>query len=237
MKPWLKVLIGTLVGFGGGFATGFFFHKRLNDVEFEEIEKEEMEELERKVKEKEEAKKPRELTDNDISTNPDQMRMTLQGKVSYLKADQELKEKYSEAWNSVKRYSDEENADNMPVETIEEGFDEEFLEMIEQEEVEPGQVEPPHAITMSEFYNERKEYDKITIDWYEPDDTFLDEREEVIADIRSYVGNIDVKKIFADAEYGEDPDVRFVRNEQYGSDYEIVRHKRSWFEMMNGGEE
>lgn len=251
MKLWVKILLGTVTGFAGGFASGFFFHKKLNDVEFEEIDKEEMALLEKQV----EAQKgtvseavssslARVESVQDLPDDPDKMRLSLQGKVSYIKADHDAKDKYSKIWGTVREYSDEENANELPIQRdneeeadisdMEEGFDDEFLEMIENEQVEPGQVEPPHKIELWEFYNERSEYDKITIDWYEPD-TFVDEKEEIIADLKTYIGDIDIHKLFERVDEYDDPDIRFVRNEQYGTDYEIVRHHRSWKETT--GEE
>lgn len=250
MKLWLKVTMGVIFGFGGGFATGFFFHKKLNDVQFVEIEQEEMELLEKETEKKQKEASNVINSVQELPSDPDKMRITLQGKISYVEADREAKEKYANIWGAYKRYSDETNANELPVpldgdhdgdepsptSDVEEGFDEEFLEMIEQEQVEPGQVAPPHPITLGEFYNERSEYDKITIDWYESDNVFVDENEEIIADLKTYIGQIDIHKLFGETGADEDPDIRFVRNEQYGTDYEIIKHHRSWIETTGGSE-
>ena len=247
MSTWIKVAVGVVLGFAGGFASGYLVHRKINNVEFEEIEEAEMAEIEEGLKKKEKGRDP--VTDAieqkaDLPDDPDKMRMSLQGKVSYLHADQEAKERYAKIWGTVNGYSNKDNADQMPVEKeeytdapadLEDEFDEDFLEMIEEEEVEPGQVSPPHPIDLVAFYNERNEYDKITVDWYEPD-VFLDEKEEVIADIKSYFGNIDIRKLFADNSDSEDPDTRFIRNEKYGTDYEIIRHHRTWSETVGGSE-
>ena len=236
IKPWVMVTTGALL-FAGGFASGFFFRKKMEDVEFEEVSQEEMNMIEEKVKASEQKEEPQK-TDEDLPTDPDKLRNYLQGKVSYIQADKEAKAAYAEVWNTIKDYSDKENADEMPVESTEEGFDPEFLEMLEEEEVEPGQVTPPHPITLADFYNERSEYDKVTVDWYEPD-TWVDEKEEIIADLKSYFGDIDMQKLFATTEEDEDPDIRFVRNERYGTDYEVIRHHRTWAETTGtkGGSE
>lgn len=63
---------------------------------------------------------------------------------------------------------------------------------------------------------------------------YLDENEEIIADIQSYVG-LNAATLFAKNGPQDDPDIRFVRNEQYGSDYEIVRHHRSYRETLGEG--
>lgn len=247
MTTGIKIVLGVVSGFAGGFATGFFFHKRMNEVQFEEIDEQEMAQIEQDLMKKEGnastlSKNPE--SDQNLPTDPEELKNTLQGKVRYIDADREAKEKYSRIWNTVGQYSDAENANNLPLEkedydeppaNLEEEFDDEFLEVIEEETVEPGQVMPPHPIDLVEYYNERPEYDKITIEWYEPD-TFVDEKEQIIGDIKSYVGDIDIMKLFSETAADEDPDVRFVRNERYSSDYEIIRHHRSWKETTGGSE-
>lgn len=239
MKPWVKILIGVVSGFAGGFAAGFLCHKKLNDIQFEEIDEAEMQAIEESMnKDKKEGGADVvppffHAVENADPQDTDEMRNAMQGKVKYVKADPEAQERFQGTWETVRGYSDEENADSLPIDP-EEGLDEEFLEMIEQEEIDPGQIEPPHVISLGEFYNERPEYDKITIDWYEPDNVYLDENEEIIADIQSYVG-LNAATLFAKNGPQDDPDIRFVRNEQYGSDYEIVRHHRSYRETLGEG--
>ena len=142
MKPWIKVLIGVASGFAGGFAAGFFCHKKLNDIQFEEIDEAEMEAIEDGLKKKKEGDSEEELPflsalNNADPQDTDELRNAMQGKVSYLKADEAAKERFRATWETVRGYSDEDNADNLPVDP-EDGLDEEFLEMIEQEEVERG---------------------------------------------------------------------------------------------------
>lgn len=246
MKLVVKIAIGVLSGFAAGFGAGFLTHKKMNDVEFEEVSQEEMNILEEQAKKEhpitEELKKsespvPGVEKVSDLPEDPDKIRMTLQGKVSYLQADKEAKLQYSQIWDTVKKYSSEENADELPLET---GFDPGFMESISEEDskdadqVDEG-TKPPYPIPLEEFYNSRPDYDKITLDWYEPN-TFLDENEKVIADMSSYIGDIDIVALFGENGPDEDPDVRYIRNEGYGSDYEIVRHHRSWSETVGGSE-
>lgn len=237
MKPWIKILIGVVSGFAGGFAAGFLCHKKMNDIQFEEIDEAEMQAIEENLNKKEGGSEKEsslfQAVENADPQDTDELRNAMQGKVKYSKLDEDTKERFHGAWETVRDYSDEDNADSLPVDP-EEGLDEEFLEMIEQEEVEPGQMEPPHVISLSEFYNERPEYDKITIDWYEPDNVYLDENEEIIGDIQSYVG-LNASTLFKENGPQDDPDIRFIRNEQYGSDYEVIRHHRSYRETMGEG--
>ena len=165
MKPWIKILIGVVSGFAGGFATGFLFHKKMNDIQFEEIDEEEMARLE------EAAKSPLQTACDNASKaidklaknmgvidpqNTDEIRNAMQGKVSYVKADEEAKARFAKTWETVKEYSDEENADSLPVDP-EDGLDEEFLEMIEEEGIEFVCVEPPREL---------KKDKKVTLDFF-----------------------------------------------------------------------
>lgn len=252
MKPWIKIFIGVMCGFAGGFAAGFFSHKKMTDIQFEEISEEEMKEIEEKIQNnkkepteevKESKPETKILKDGDLPTDPDKLKLKLQGKTPYIQADAEQKTAYEKMWKITKSYSDEENANDIPVEgesvgPEEEDFDEDFLEMIEEETVEPGSsfVEPPHIIDLPAFYNDRPDFDKITINWWEEDNVWTDEKDEIIPDISSYVGEVDIVGSFKKTEPGDDPDVRFVRNDQYGTDYEIIRHHRSWKEETQGVE-
>lgn len=246
IRPWIKILIAGIIGFGAGFGSGFFAHKKLNDVQFQEISEEEMKEIEETVA-KRQGRDPQEeihrvfnpVTDipkEKLPEDPDQLRNALQGKTPYIQADKDQKTAYEKLWKATKDYSNEENANELPTMPEEEEFDEAFLKEVLEEEPDDKMsfVEPPHVIGLAEFYNERPEFDKVTIDWFEPDNVWLDEKEEIIADISSYVGMTDVVKLFSENSPDDDPDVRFIRNEQYGSDYEIIRHHRSWRETTGG---
>ena len=245
MKVWIKVLLGIMAGFGGGFAAGFLTHKKLNDIQFEEVTQEEMDqllEIPEDVRKLAEAKMKKILSEGtakekELPTDPDKLRNTLQGKTTYIQMDSDQKKKYSEIWNTVKDYSNEENANELP---FEDEMDEDFLNElendIEEEEDTELKNEKPHVITLHEFYEEHREYDKITIDWYEEDDIVLDEREEIVPDPKSYVG-MSMKELFNDMPNPDgDPDAMFVRNDKYGTDYEVVRHHSAYNQIVGGVE-
>ena len=258
MKLWIKIALGALTGFAGGFAAGFVTHKKMNDVEFEEISNEEMAVIENSMQATPQqdapAKEPengisvhgRVMTDDDLPTDPDKLRINMQGKISYIQADNEAKEKYSRIWDTVNGYSNPENANELPIPAVEEDpdanvsedeFDTEFIDQIssEDEATEGFSSSGIYEIGLVDFYDATNGFDKITIDWYEPD-VFLDEHEEVIADISTYIGDIDIEKLFAYKDSAEDDDTRFIRNEGYSTDYEITRHHRTWTETIGGSE-
>lgn len=254
MRPWIKLLIVGLAGFGGGFASGFFVHKRINDIQFQEVTEEEMNEIEKKElnarkqeipSPSEKKDKVEELKEKDLPADPDELRRTLQGKTPYIFADAEQKKSYEKMWNAVKDYSTEDNANNIPTipedeedPSEDEGDDEEVDDDIldlerEADDAERYNIPSPYQISLGDFYNDRPDFDKITIEWFEPDNTWIDEREEVIPDISTYVGT-DVKSLFQNPGFDDDPDIRFIRNERYQTDYEAIRHHKSFMEATGG---
>ena len=267
MKPILvKILIGV-AGFAGGFASGFLVHKKINNLQFEEISMEEMAAIENKVAstEKKEdipvVESPASqvdinapLQDEKLPETADDIQQTIQGKKPFIEADAESKTAYEKLWKATKSYSDEDNANQIPVwmnkavteeanEADAKGTDEDipedeieeedaFIERLEMEAEAAANsfVDPPHQIDLAEFYNGRPDYDKITIHWYEPDNVWIDETDdkEKIKDITSYTG--DIGNPFLVEGMDDDPDVRFIRNDHYGTDYEVIRHHRSYQE-------
>ena len=127
MKPIIVKIVIGLVGFGGGFAAGFFAHKKATELKFEEVSEEEFQQIEADVKAKQQEAshdKPiaetAPVTSEDIGAaqklpdDPDELRNHLQGKTSFINADKEQKMAYEKLWKATKAYSDEENANNLP---------------------------------------------------------------------------------------------------------------------------
>lgn len=256
MKPILiKILIGV-AGFAGGFASGFLVHKKMNDIQIEEISEEEMKEIVQKdiqsVPSSDEKEEKQVISEEigaaqELPEKEDDIRNTLQGKTPYMQADKDTKTAYEKLWKATKGYSNAENANQYPVwktegmakvtdeaeeeSPEEDDFDEEFLEQLEQEAVEAGNafVDPPHQIDLVSFYNDHPEWDSVTIKWYMEDNTWIDENDEIIPDIQSYTG-IGIGNPFNEDPIDEDPDVRFWANPRYQTNYEFIRHHRSWAE-------
>lgn len=263
MRPWIiKLAIGVL-GFGGGFAAGYYTHKRMNNIQFEEVTEDEMKKVIEEAGKKTgissveaEPKNEDTVVSEDIGAaqelpeTPDDIRNSLQGKTPYMKADAETKTAYEKLWKAANDYSGAENADNYPVwksqhmnrfvgpddeaeneSPGEENFDEEFLEQLEQEAAEAGNAfeDPPHQIDLISFYNDHPDWDRVTIHWYMDDNTWIDEHEDVIADIQSYAG-VGIGNPFDEDPIDDDPDVRFWANANYSTNYEFIRHHRSWAE-------
>lgn len=86
----------------------------------------------------------------------------------------------------------------------------------------------PYVISIQEFSEEKDHFDKITIYYYEDDDTLTDADEEIIADIAGTVGD---EALFC---FDENIDAVYVRNERISTDYEVIRLPKSYSETVLG---
>lgn len=91
--------------------------------------------------------------------------------------------------------------------------------------------EEPYVISVAEFNDEMVNHDKLTITYYELDETLTDEREEILTDIDSIVGS---ESLLCFGEESNDPDIVYVRNESLGADYEVIRVPKSYQETILG---
>jgi hypothetical protein len=87
----------------------------------------------------------------------------------------------------------------------------------------------PHVITLEEFAEEMDNYDKLTIYYYEDDDTLADEDEQIIEDIANIIGDEALSR-FGDG--SDDPEVVYVRNDKLEIDYEVIRLSKSYAETV-----
>lgn len=86
-------------------------------------------------------------------------------------------------------------------------------------EEEPIDVSKPYVISSEEYSHDEPEFDKITISYYEEDDTLCDDRERPIDDIEGLIGD-------ALSHFGEksnDRNIVYVRNHRISSDFEVLR--------------
>jgi hypothetical protein len=89
----------------------------------------------------------------------------------------------------------------------------------------------PYVISIEEFSEEMNHFDKLTILYYEDDDTLADEGEEIIADVEGTVGTDNLTHF---GENSDDPDIVYVRNENIQIDYEIIRLPKSYSKTVLG---
>jgi type IV secretory pathway VirB10-like protein len=89
----------------------------------------------------------------------------------------------------------------------------------------------PFHISTDDFMDDENEFSKITITYFEGDDTLIDERESIIPDIDGTVGRDNLHH------FGEDSDSKdtvYVRNEKLQTDFEVVREEGTYTQMVLG---
>lgn len=91
----------------------------------------------------------------------------------------------------------------------------------------------PYVISMYQYDNEKSDYDKICISYYNDDATLADENDQIVDDIFLLIG----KCLEHFGEKSEDPDVVYVRNDNLGIDYEVVAKHTSYKSAVLGEED
>lgn len=105
-------------------------------------------------------------------------------------------------------------------------FDNHFAERESPQDDEPI-YEAIDIIPEEEFF-ENEEYAKISLTYYEADDTLSNMQDDIVDDVKKFVG--DCLDVFRNSEV----DVTYVRNEKEGIDFEITRDNRSYKEVVAG---
>lgn len=155
------------------------------------------------------------------------------------KLDEELeaaKEYYSSNKSEVKEESKEEPEKETKEETAPEVVNDEndivknrYRNLARQYSVEEeNNMDEPYVISPDEF-GVLAEYDTESLTYYEVDKVLTYETDEVIYDVDRLVGEDSLNR------FGEfEADSVFVRNDHLRTDYEILRDKRSYDEVVGG---
>lgn len=88
----------------------------------------------------------------------------------------------------------------------------------------------PYLITGEEFANENMHYDKLTLWYYKKDNTLADDREEIVDDVTSLIGD-DALGLFNNI--GGEKTIH-IRNEKISIDFEIICLEKSYKEEILG---
>lgn len=89
----------------------------------------------------------------------------------------------------------------------------------------------PYVITIDEYMQDREEFDKNVVTYFEGDDVLCDDREAVIPDVENIIGNDALTNFGVDS---NDSNIVYIRNEKLTSDFEVVRDPRSYSEVVLG---
>lgn len=92
-----------------------------------------------------------------------------------------------------------------------------------EEEVDASGMDDVYVISYEEFSESREDYDKITIEYYEKDDTLVDERQEILPD-----DTLCDEAFQCFGQDSNDPDIVYVRNDKLSTDFEVVRVDKSY---------
>ena len=99
-------------------------------------------------------------------------------------------------------------------------------ERLGEQAVDPNK---PYIINLDDYALPSSQ-DRVTLTYYEKDDTLCGEDQEIITGRDSLIGSETLTKFGVES---DDPDSVYVRNEKNGTDYEIVRlHKRYSVDVM-----
>lgn len=92
----------------------------------------------------------------------------------------------------------------------------------------------PYLISVGSWHDpDADTQEKVTLIYYEADQTLADEADTIIQDIEGLIGS-KALTFFGPRSRAEDDDIVYVRNIPTGSDYEIHRKKGSYREIVLG---
>lgn len=92
----------------------------------------------------------------------------------------------------------------------------------------------PYIISVQEFMEDHEDYDKLSITYYEGDDTLLDDAGQMINNVEETVREESLGKFG----FGSgNPDMVYVRNEKFRTDFEVSRSEGSYTHDVLGIEE
>lgn len=80
----------------------------------------------------------------------------------------------------------------------------------------------PFVISQQEFLEDEEDFDKITLAYYEEDDTLCDESDKSIDNIDTLIGYDSLHRF---GDHSDDKNIVYVRNVNFGTDYEVIREK------------
>lgn len=100
-----------------------------------------------------------------------------------------------------------------------------------EEEVKYRTEDKPYIITHDEYFAAEKDYDMVSLTYFETDDTLVDEQDKPVEDSDKVVGDEHLARFGSGS---KDRNIVYVRNDRLGIDYEIVKSKGSYLEEVLG---
>ena len=100
-----------------------------------------------------------------------------------------------------------------------------------EEEVKYRTEDKPYIITHDEYFEAEKDYETISLTYFQLDDTLVDESDQPIENTDETVGDEHLTRFGSGS---KDKNIVYVRNDKLGIDYEITRSKGSYLEEVLG---
>lgn len=93
----------------------------------------------------------------------------------------------------------------------------------------------PYMITFEEFVDDYKDYEKISLSYFEEDDTLIDDKESLIPNVEDIVGSKHLSMFGPDiVKYSQDQNIVYVRNNRLKADFEVIHEDGSYSENVLG---
>lgn len=91
----------------------------------------------------------------------------------------------------------------------------------------------PYEISVDEYFTENPHFEKLTVTYWEGDDTLADDRESPVPDgaVDEVIGAANLEKFGLRS---GDANIVYVRNEKTSVDYEVIRDKRKYAVIVAG---
>ncbi len=131
-------------------------------------------------------------------------------------------------------YSDEELDELDEVVESDSGDPDERTSRIDPDPEIESEPQTPFIITYEQFVMERETYRKITMQWFDGDQTLVDENDVPVPERQELVGSAFIGE-FRRPRPEEDQNVVHVRNNRISADFEIVWDGRSYGETIMAG--
>ena len=97
-----------------------------------------------------------------------------------------------------------------------------------------GDEEGPYLISHTEFIETHEDWDKITLSYFMEDDTLVDDQEIIVPDVNYVIGE---KALQYFGKRSGDPNIVYIRNPEFESDFEVLFDRRSIAQALYGLED
>lgn len=136
-----------------------------------------------------------------------------------------------QAVQSIHDNADEEDSSSMNVFTESAAYTDSVTEEDRAERANREANELPYIISMEEFMQGEREYEQVTLTYYEADDVLSDDKDVPVPDSDAAVGDDNLTRF---GFLSKDRNIVYVRNDRLNMDIEVIRSHGSFAEEVHG---